>query len=147
MNALRAFPADTVLAAAFKAAAKGGPGGAMQLAPVVDGVVLPADPFTPAAPAISADVSVMIGSNKDEMTLFNAAEPRFGKLNEAEARFFEIILDLLLPLQVDGGTALSAGAPHPGTAGANRTRTLHRNGAAGFGAGKTPQHGARPLMA
>jgi len=86
-KALRGLPAEDILAAAFAAAAKagGGPmGGMMRLAPVVDGVALPSDPFTPAAPEISANVPILIGSNKDEMTLFTAAEPWFGTLTDAQ---------------------------------------------------------------
>ena len=86
-KALQSIPAEDILAAAFAAAAKagGGPmGGMMRLAPVVDGVVLPSDPFTPAAPAISASVPILIGSNKDEMTLFTAAEPWFATLTDTQ---------------------------------------------------------------
>jgi para-nitrobenzyl esterase len=86
-KALQGIPAEDILAAAFAAAAKagGGPmGGMMRLSPVVDGVVLPSDPFTPVAPAISAGVPILIGSNKDEMTLFTAGEPWFGRLTDAQ---------------------------------------------------------------
>lgn len=86
-KALQSIPAEDILAAAAAAAAKagGGPmGGMMRLAPVVDGVVLPSDPFTPAAPAISASVPILIGSNKDEMTLFTAAEPWFATLTDTQ---------------------------------------------------------------
>ncbi|WNG17227.1 carboxylesterase/lipase family protein [Cystobacter fuscus] len=38
--------------------------------PVADGKVLPGHPFDPEAPAISASVPLLIGTNKDEMTLF-----------------------------------------------------------------------------
>ncbi len=38
--------------------------------PVIDGRVFPGGPFAPGAPAVSADVPLMIGTNKDEMTLF-----------------------------------------------------------------------------
>ena len=50
---------------------------------MVDGAVLPAQPWDPAAPDISAGVPVLIGLNKDEMTLFMASAPWFGKLDEA----------------------------------------------------------------
>ena len=43
--------------------------------PVVDGLNLPEGPFAPAAPAISSHVPLMIGTNKDEMTLFFALAP------------------------------------------------------------------------
>ena len=38
--------------------------------PVIDGKVFPGGPFAPDAPAASADVPLMIGTNKDEHTLF-----------------------------------------------------------------------------
>jgi para-nitrobenzyl esterase len=85
-KALACVPAQSLVAAAASAAEKtgGGPMSMMRLAPVVDGTALPSDPFTPSAPAISANVPVIIGTNKDEMTLFVVAEPWFGHLSEAE---------------------------------------------------------------
>jgi len=38
--------------------------------PVIDGKVFPGGPFAPGAPGASADVPLMIGTNKDEHTLF-----------------------------------------------------------------------------
>ena len=38
--------------------------------PVIDGTLFPGGPFAPKAPLTSLDVPLMIGSNKDEMTLF-----------------------------------------------------------------------------
>ncbi len=87
VRTLQAIPAHVIVSAAFASTAKtegGGNYGFINLSPVVDGVVLLADPFIPAAPAISANIPIVIGWNKDEMTLFNAAEPWFGKLTEAE---------------------------------------------------------------
>lgn len=52
--------------------------------PSVDGIALPSGPFDPGAPAISADVPVMIGTNKDEATLFLFADPRFGDYTEED---------------------------------------------------------------
>ena len=52
--------------------------------PVVDGTALPRDPFVPDAPAISADVPVLIGTNKDESTLFMIGDPKFGELTEED---------------------------------------------------------------
>ncbi|WP_207481999.1 carboxylesterase/lipase family protein [Arenibaculum pallidiluteum] len=40
--------------------------------PVVDGAVIPRHPFDPDAPAVSADVPMMVGSNLTETTFFNA---------------------------------------------------------------------------
>jgi para-nitrobenzyl esterase len=43
--------------------------------PVLDGTVIPAHPFSPQAPAISADIPVILGSNHDEHTLFLLFDP------------------------------------------------------------------------
>jgi para-nitrobenzyl esterase len=51
--------------------------------PVVDGKHLPGGPFEPAAPAISANIPLMIGTNKDEMNLFFGLAPWVDKLDEA----------------------------------------------------------------
>jgi para-nitrobenzyl esterase len=42
----------------------------MRVGPVVDGTVLPAHPYDPVAPAISADVPLIVGTNKDESIMF-----------------------------------------------------------------------------
>lgn len=84
--ALQAVPAEAIIKAAYavQARAVAEPGARFGLSPVVDGEVLPRDPFTPDAPPQSADIPLMIGTNKDEMTLFMASEPWFGRLTEAE---------------------------------------------------------------
>jgi len=50
--------------------------------PVVDGAALPRDPFEPDASPLNADVPVLIGTNKDESTLFMFSHPRFGEFTE-----------------------------------------------------------------
>jgi para-nitrobenzyl esterase len=50
-------------------------------APVLDPTVLPAHPFYPHATQVSADVPVIIGNNRTEMTLF--ADPAAFSLDEA----------------------------------------------------------------
>ena len=72
------------------------PMGGRVLAPVVDGINLPADPFDPVAPAISAAIPLIIGSNKDEATLFSIADPKFGTMTEddARSRFARALKDL-----------------------------------------------------
>ena len=60
---LQAMPASDIL----KAVA-GGP--SMGFGPVVDGRSIPANPFDPGAPEISADVPMLIGSNLTESTFF-----------------------------------------------------------------------------
>lgn len=58
-------------------------GEAMRLyTPVVDGAALPRHPFQPDAAPLNADVPVLIGTNKDEATLFMVADPKFGEYDE-----------------------------------------------------------------
>ena len=86
VDKLRGAPADAILAAArtvMTRMAGGGFGTGPGFGPIVDGTVLPRDPFVPTAPAQSRDVPVMIGWNKDEMTLFTASMPWFGTLDAA----------------------------------------------------------------
>jgi para-nitrobenzyl esterase len=54
--------------------------------PVVDGEHLPGGPFAPTAPAISANIQLMIGTNKDEMTLFFGLAPWLDGMDEAAMR-------------------------------------------------------------
>src|SRR5215469_3249538 len=54
--------------------------------PVIDGTNLPGGPFAPAAPAVSSHVPLIIGTNKDEMTLFFALAPWMEGMNEAGLR-------------------------------------------------------------
>lgn len=83
---LMTIPAEDLMQAAFRAQKKMGgafSASGLQLRPVADGVVLPGDPFMPAAPEATSDVPLIIGWNKDEMTLFLASQPWFGLLNDA----------------------------------------------------------------
>lgn len=81
--ALEAIPAPRLLEAAAKLG--GGPGGGgVGGGPIVDGAVIPRDPFTPDAPAVSADVPILVGWAKDEWTIFTAGEPWFGTMTEAD---------------------------------------------------------------
>ncbi|MBE3568097.1 MAG: carboxylesterase/lipase family protein [Thermogemmatispora sp.] len=54
--------------------------------PVVDGQILPQHPFDPQAPAISAQVPLIIGTNKDEATLFLLSDPQLSTLDEEGLR-------------------------------------------------------------
>jgi para-nitrobenzyl esterase len=60
-------------------------GGMGSFAPMIDGISLLHHPFDPGAPSESADVPLMIGTTKDELTLFLATMPGFGSMSEAEA--------------------------------------------------------------
>ncbi|MBD3647982.1 MAG: carboxylesterase/lipase family protein, partial [Pseudomonadales bacterium] len=85
LDALATLPADTILEATRVASEKAGGGfGGLRLAPVIDGLSLLRHPFTPDAPIHSKNVPVMIGWNKDEMTIFNTTAPWFGTLTEQE---------------------------------------------------------------
>ncbi|HJX34338.1 MAG TPA: carboxylesterase family protein, partial [Desulfatiglandales bacterium] len=52
--------------------------------PCVDGVALQRKPFIPDAPSISAHIPLMIGSNKDEMSIFRSNDPKFGAYTEED---------------------------------------------------------------
>ncbi|MEO8114157.1 MAG: carboxylesterase family protein, partial [Phenylobacterium sp.] len=81
--ALEAIPAPEILAAVAKLG--GGPGGSGPGGgPIVDGIAIPRDPFTPDAPDVSADVPILVGWAKDEWTIFTAGEPWFGTMTEAD---------------------------------------------------------------
>jgi len=56
------------------------------IAPVVDGHALPSDPFDPTAPAISADVPLIIGSVNTEGTFFTPPDSPLFSLDEAGMR-------------------------------------------------------------
>jgi para-nitrobenzyl esterase len=50
---------------------------------VVDGEVLPANPFEPVATPISADAPVIVGYTRTERTVYEIDSPNYGKLDEA----------------------------------------------------------------
>jgi para-nitrobenzyl esterase len=59
--------------------------GQLRLGPVVDGRNLPRHPFDPAAPAISANVPVLIGCTSDEATsIFGPGDPSIFTLAESD---------------------------------------------------------------
>ncbi|MGH7024554.1 MAG: carboxylesterase/lipase family protein [Caulobacteraceae bacterium] len=66
------------------AAAVTGPDIARGFAPSIDGIALPRHPFDPRAPEESVEVPLMIGTNKDEATLFLYGAPRFGELTDED---------------------------------------------------------------
>jgi para-nitrobenzyl esterase len=77
VDELQRLPVEKLLAAAN---ANGG----IRLGPVVDGKSLPRDPFEPAAPEVSQDVPVMIGTAETEGSYF--AAPDLLSLDEATVR-------------------------------------------------------------
>ncbi|MGH9835473.1 MAG: carboxylesterase/lipase family protein [Blastocatellia bacterium] len=50
---------------------------------VVDGKVLPTNPFEPVATPLSADVPVIVGYTRTERTVYEIDSPNYGKLDEA----------------------------------------------------------------
>jgi para-nitrobenzyl esterase len=77
IQALQAIPGPMILEAAAKA-------GGMGFSPILDSVAITRDPFSPDGPAVSADVPILVGWCKDEWTIFDANEPWFGRMTDAE---------------------------------------------------------------
>lgn len=72
---LRSLPAEKILAAQGVVQARAGRAAMADrrrfgFNPVIDGSFFPGGPFNPGAPAVSAHVPLMIGTNKDEQSLF-----------------------------------------------------------------------------
>jgi para-nitrobenzyl esterase len=84
LQELRAIPAARLVE--VQTQVLGGPLGGFgtghALAPVVDGIGLPAHPFDPVAAPTAAAVPLLIGTCRDEMTLFTTAIPGFAMLTE-----------------------------------------------------------------
>ena len=79
--------------------------------PMVDGKFLPQHPFFPAASPVSADVPVMIGNTRTEMTLFSLHDPAAFSLNDADMR--KRVTDLLAvraPATIDLYRKINPGA-------------------------------------
>jgi para-nitrobenzyl esterase len=81
---IQKVPVDRIMSAYF-AVVRESPGVDQSIggfAPTVDGKILPQHPFHPTASPISADVPVMIGCTRTEMTLFSANDPAAFTLDE-----------------------------------------------------------------
>jgi para-nitrobenzyl esterase len=82
LDQLQQLPANTIMQACLS----GGPDdlkrAMYRLAPVVDGRALPRDPFDPDAPAVSADIPMMVGTVETESSYF--AEPELLHIDEAK---------------------------------------------------------------
>src|SRR5205807_1823478 len=90
IKALQAVPAQVLIDTANALAARvprgvgPGSGGLGGFGPILDGVAITRDPFDPDGPAVSSDVPILVGSVKDEWTIFTASEPWFGTMTEAD---------------------------------------------------------------
>ncbi len=58
-------------------------GNRARLGPVVDGKILPTNPFEPTATTVSQDVPVMVGYTRTERTVYEIDDPAYGKQDEA----------------------------------------------------------------
>ena len=87
VDALRSLPVDRVLMAqaALSARRRFGPGG-LPFTPVVDGATLTETPLAVVARGGSAPVEVIIGTNRDETTLFSVGDRDAFSLDEAKLR-------------------------------------------------------------
>ena len=93
VHKLQSLDSKTVIGAAT--ASQGSVMGARSLSPVVDGRSLPRHPFDPDAPQGARNIPVIIGTNKDEATLFTMFEPDFGKMTveQVQQRFATMLGD------------------------------------------------------
>jgi para-nitrobenzyl esterase len=85
LTEIQQLPTEQVLAAFFPAMAKTGgitAGLIDNFGPVIDPVVLPQHPFSPTASPYAADVPLIMGWNRTEMTLF--ADPAAFSVDDAE---------------------------------------------------------------
>ncbi|HMD84488.1 MAG TPA: carboxylesterase family protein [Terriglobia bacterium] len=79
VDQLQSIPADRLYAAAEAP-------GSREVAPVVDGHSVPQQIWDPTAPAISADIPLIIGNCKDESTLFSTEDEGLFHLDEKGLR-------------------------------------------------------------
>lgn len=83
---IQAVPLERIMAAQGAVNRRLGPfipGMITGFSPVVDGISLLQNPFDPVAPDVSADVPVLIGFNRTEMSLFAGGNPSLFSLDEA----------------------------------------------------------------
>jgi para-nitrobenzyl esterase len=80
---LQKLPLDRIMIAYHTVTRRLGGGVTGGFAPVVDAKVLPQHPFDPVASAVSADIPIIVGSNRTEMTLFVAGDQSAFALDEA----------------------------------------------------------------
>jgi para-nitrobenzyl esterase len=60
--------------------------GTLRFGPVVDGHFLPANPYDPVAPVISAKVPMIVGTNEDEAVFFYMNQPAIFTMTEPQLR-------------------------------------------------------------
>ena len=84
VHEVQKLPVERIMAAYFAVIrdARGVDQSVGGFSPTVDGKILPQHPFHPAASSVSADVPVMIGCTRTEMTLFSTNDPTAFSLDE-----------------------------------------------------------------
>ncbi len=102
VDALRALPAEAIVAAQSGAGDDFGTGGGLPFQPVVDGVVLPRPPIDAVRDGMSGEVPVMAGWNAHEMRLFTMLDPRLQVTDRA------VVVARLERLAPGRGEALTA---------------------------------------
>ncbi|HEX4643785.1 MAG TPA: carboxylesterase/lipase family protein [Candidatus Acidoferrales bacterium] len=113
VRALQTLPVEKIMTAYF-AVLRENPGVDPSLggfSPMVDGKILPQHPFFPKASPVSADVPVMIGNTRTEMTLFSLSDPAAFSLSDADMR--KRVTDLLggnAPAMIDLYRKINPGA-------------------------------------
>jgi para-nitrobenzyl esterase len=85
---LQKMPVERIMSAYFDVVKEMGSQDQMTqgFSPTVDGNAVPKHPFHPAASPISADVPLMLGHTRTEMTLFSESDPAAFSLDEAAMR-------------------------------------------------------------
>jgi len=82
LQRLAKLPTDTVVAALTRIMSV--PGAKPNFSPVVDGIVLPRNPWQPDGPAVSAGIPMIVGSTRTETTaLLGAGHPEYFALDDA----------------------------------------------------------------
>ncbi len=88
VHELQKLPVERIMAAYFQVVRemRGVDQSVAGFAPTVDGKILPQQPFHPSASPVSADVPVMIGCTRTEMTLFANNDPAAFRLDDQGMR-------------------------------------------------------------
>jgi para-nitrobenzyl esterase len=113
VRALQKLPVEKIMSAYF-AVVKDNPNVDPSLggfSPTVDGKILPQHPFVPSASPVSADVPVMIGCTRTEMTLFSLNDPSaFSQTDEDMRKRVSNLLGDRAPAMIDLYRKLNPGA-------------------------------------
>lgn len=83
LSKLQELPFEEITAAIGRVSEEEG-GGPLGFRPVIDRFYFPKHPYDPVAAASSADVAVLIGSNKDESALFSTGDPQRGTMTNEQ---------------------------------------------------------------